>query len=92
MLNTFSPHSVAVSFLEDQSIPNQTNRKIMVNRITDLNKSATFSANKTAQQIVGLGYNNSNSVGAINADPFRSVDVLGRKRRQVNLSKTHCEL
>lgn len=26
------------------------------------------------------------------ADPFRSVDALDRKRHQINLSKTHCEL
>ena len=39
-----SPRSVAISSLEDHSIPNQPNRKIEVNRFTDLNKSATFSA------------------------------------------------
>ena len=83
-MNAFSPHSVAVSFLEDQSIPNQTNRKIVVNRITDLNNSASFSANKTAKNFTGLN--------KTSTDPFRSVDALGRKRRQINLSKTHCEL
>ena len=58
-----------------------------MNRFTDLNNSANFSANKTAQNALsGL------SSATANGDPFRSVDVLGRKRRQFNLSKTHTML
>ena len=55
-----------------------------MNRITDLNNSASFSANKTATNFISGGLNNTSK------DPFRSVDALGHKRRQ--LSKTHCEL
>ena len=86
--NAFSPHSVAVSFLEDQSIPNQTNRKIVANRTTDLNNSAAnLSANK-----ISVVNGASAMLNNTSTEPFRSVDVLGQKRRQINLSKTHCQL
>jgi len=70
---TLSPHTAAESPLDEhQSITSQPNRKIDVNRFTDLNMSANKACHAT--------------------NPFKSVDVLDRKRRELNLSRTHEEM